>query len=145
MVEFAYGLTGHNEITGDVRNPWNPEYIPGGSSSGPAAAVASFLSYGSLGSDTGGSIRFPASCCGLVGMKPTYGRVSRFGAMPLSFSLDHIGPLTRTVADCALLTQIITGKDTNDSTSYYQPKPDFLSGIDSGIEGFENRCSDNIR
>ena len=137
MVEFAYGLTGHNEITGDVRNPWNPEYIPGGSSSGPAAAVAGFLSYGSLGSDTGGSIRFPASCCGLVGMKPTYGRVSRFGAMPLSFSLDHIGPLTRTVADCALLTQIIAGKDTNDSTSYYQPKPDFLSGIDSGIEGLK--------
>jgi Asp-tRNAAsn/Glu-tRNAGln amidotransferase A subunit and related amidases len=137
MVEFAYGLTGHNEITGDVRNPWNPEYIPGGSSSGPAAAVAGFLSYGSLGSDTGGSIRFPASCCGLVGMKPTYGRVSRFGAMPLSFSLDHIGPLTRTVADCALLTQIIAGKDTNDSTSYYQPKPDFLSGIESGIQGLK--------
>ena len=122
MVEFAYGLTGHNEITGDVRNPWNPEYIPGGSSSGPAAAVASFLSYGSLGSDTGGSIRFPASCCGLVGMKPTYGRVSRFGAMPLSFSLDHIGPLTRSVEDCTLLTQIISGSDPKDSTSVSRPK-----------------------
>ena len=137
MVEFAYGLTGHNEITGDVRNPWNPEYIPGGSSSGPAAAVAGLLSYGSLGSDTGGSIRFPASCCGLVGMKPTYGRVSRFGAMPVSFSLDHIGPLTRTVADCALLTQIISGKDTNDSTSHSQPNPDFFSGIESGILGLK--------
>ena len=137
MVEFAYGLTGHNEITGDVRNPWNPEYIPGGSSSGPATAVASFLSYGSLGSDTGGSIRFPASCCGLVGMKPTYGRVSRFGAMPLSFSLDHIGPLTRTVEDCALLTQIISGSDVNDSTSVSRPEADLLAEIDSGINGLK--------
>ncbi len=137
MVEFAYGLTGHNEITGDVLNPWNPEYIPGGSSSGPAAAVASFLSYGSLGSDTGGSIRFPASCCGLVGMKPTYGRVSRFGAMPLSFSLDHIGPLTRSVEDCALLTQIISGSDPNDSTSASRPKGDYLRELESGIRGLK--------
>ena len=137
MVEFAYGLTGHNEITGDVRNPWNPEYIPGGSSSGPAAAVASYLSYGSLGSDTGGSIRFPASCCGLTGMKPTYGRVSRFGAMPLSFSLDHIGPLTRTVADCALLTNIIAGSDPNDTTSAFHPEADFLAELESGISGLK--------
>ncbi len=137
MVEFAYGLTGHNEITGNTHNPWNTKYIPGGSSSGPAAAVASFLSYASLGSDTGGSIRFPASCCGLVGMKPTYGRVSRFGAMPLSFSLDHIGPLTRTVADCALLTQIIAGKDTKDSTSHSQPKPDCLANLEDGINGLK--------
>ena len=99
MVEFANGLTGHNEIAGDVHNPWIPEYIPGGFSSSPATAVASFLSYGSLGSDTGGSIRFPASCCGLVGIKPTYGRASRFSAIPMSFSLDHIGPLTRSVED----------------------------------------------
>ena len=137
MVEFAYGLTGHNEITGDVLNPWNPEYIPGGSSSGPAAAVASFLSYGSLGSDTGGSIRFPASCCGLVGMKPTYGRVSRFGAMPLSFSLDHIGPLTRSVEDCALLTEIISGSDPNDSTSASRPKGDYLKELEAGIRGLK--------
>ena len=95
MAEFAYGLTGHNEIKGDVYNQWNLEYIPGGSSSGPSAAVASFLSYSSLGSNPKGSIRFPASCCGLVGMRPTYGRVSRFGAMPLSlFSLVHISPST---------------------------------------------------
>ncbi|MBC8259287.1 MAG: amidase [SAR324 cluster bacterium] len=137
MVEFAYGLTGHNEITGDVRNPWNPEYITGGSSSGPAAAVAAFLSYGSLGSDTGGSIRFPASCCGLVGMKPTYGRVSRFGAMPLSFSLDHLGPLTRTVADCSLLTNIISGRDSKDTTSSTQPVPAFISKAESGIRGLK--------
>ena len=109
MVEFAYGLTGHNEITGNVRNPWNLDYITGGSSSGPAAAVAAGLVYGTLGSDTGGSIRFPASCCGLVGMKPTYGRVSRYGAMPLLHTLDHVGPLTRTVRDCALITQAIAG------------------------------------
>ena len=137
MVEFAYGLTGHNEITGDVHNPWNLDYISGGSSSGPAAAVASLLSYGSLGSDTGGSIRFPASCCGLVGLKPTFGRVSRFGTMPLSFSLDHVGPLTRTVDDCALLTQIISGKAANDSTTLSQPKPDFLSGIESRVLGLK--------
>ena len=137
MVEFAYGLTGHNEITGDVQNPLSLNHIPGGSSSGPAAAVGAFLSYGSLGSDTGGSIRFPASCCGLVGIKPTYGRVSRFGAMPLSFSLDHIGPLTRTVTDCALLTQIISGADTNDPTSLNHKKTDYLENIDSGINGIK--------
>lgn len=135
MVEFAYGLTGHNEITGNVHNPLSLKHIPGGSSSGPAAAVAAYLSYGSLGSDTGGSIRFPASCCGLVGMKPTYGRVSRFGAMPLSFSLDHIGPLTRTVADCALLTQIIAGADSNDPTSLNHKKTDYLENIESGVSG----------
>ena len=133
MVEFAYGLTGHNEITGNVRNPLSPEHITGGSSSGPAAAVSGNLSYGSLGSDTGGSIRFPSSCCGLVGMKPTYGLVSRYGAMPLSFSLDHIGPLTRTVSDCALLTQIISGQDENDPTSLKYQKHNYLEKIESGI------------
>ena len=137
MVEFAYGLTGHNEITGNVRNPLSPEHITGGSSSGPAAAVSGNLSYGSLGSDTGGSIRFPASCCGLVGMKPTYGLVSRYGAMPLSFSLDHIGPLTRTVTDCALLTQIISGPDENDPTSLKHQKQDYLKNIESGINGIK--------
>ena len=126
MVEFAYGLTGHNEITGDVRNPWNPDHITGGSSSGPAAAVAAKCLAGALGSDTGGSIRFPASCCGLVGMKPTYGRVSRFGAMPLSHTLDHIGPLTRTVRDCALITEVISGQDAQDPTSSHLPVPSMV-------------------
>ncbi len=134
MVEFAYGLTGHNEITGNVLNPWNRKYITGGSSSGPAAAVSSYLCYGSLGSDTGGSIRFPASCCGLVGMKPTYGRVSRFGAMPLSFTLDHIGPITRTVSDNALLTQSIAGFDAKDHTSANLPVGDYFSNLEKGIK-----------
>ncbi len=137
MVEFAYGLTGHNEITGNVNNPLSPEHITGGSSSGPAAAVSGYLCYGSLGSDTGGSIRFPASCCGLVGIKPTYGLVSRYGAMPLSFSLDHIGPLTRTVTDCALLTQIISGPDENDPTSLKHQKHNYIEKIESGINGFK--------
>jgi aspartyl-tRNA(Asn)/glutamyl-tRNA(Gln) amidotransferase subunit A len=117
MVEFAIGVTGHNEITGPVRNPWNTDYIAGGSSSGSGAAVAAGLVFGALGSDTGGSIRFPASCCGLVGLKPTYGRVSRFGIMPLSYSLDTVGPLTRTVTDNALLFQIIAGHDKRDTAS----------------------------
>ena len=137
MVEFAYGLTGHNEIIGNVHNPLSLEHITGGSSSGPAAAVSGNLCYGSLGSDTGGSIRFPASCCGLVGMKPTYGLVSRYGAMPLSFSLDHIGPITRTVTDCALLTQIISGPDENDPTSLKRQKHNYLEKIESGINGIK--------
>ena len=131
MVEFAYGLTGHNEITGNVHNPWNLDYITGGSSSGPAVSVSAGLVYGTLGSDTGGSIRFPASCCGLVGMKPTYGRVSRYGAMPLSHTLDHVGPLTRTVRDCALLTQTIAGADPNDRTCSTRTVGDYLSGLEN--------------
>ncbi len=137
MVEFAYGLTGHNEIIGNVLNPLSPKHITGGSSSGPAAAVSGNLSYGSLGSDTGGSIRFPASCCGIVGMKPTYGLVSRFGAMPLSFSMDHIGPLTRTVTDCALLTQVISGPDENDPSSLKNHKHNYIENIESGINGIK--------
>lgn len=137
MVEFAYGLTGHNEITGNVHNPWNLDYITGGSSSGPAVSVSAGLVYGTLGSDTGGSIRFPASCCGLVGMKPTYGRVSRYGAMPLSHTLDHVGPLTRTVRDCALLTQTIAGADPNDRTCSTRTVGDYLSGLENLPKGLK--------
>lgn len=111
------------------------EYITGGSSSGPAAAVAAGLIYGSLGSDTGGSIRIPASCCGLVGMKPTYGRASRHGSLGLSFTLDHPGTLTRTVRDCAMLLQAICGRDVNDATTADRPVPDFLAEIEAPIEG----------
>ena len=135
MVEFALGPTGHNEVVGTPRNPWNTDYITGGSSSGSGSAVAARLVYGALGSDTGGSIRLPSYFCGLVGMKATYGRISRYGAMPLSFSHDHIGPLTRTVADCALMTREIAGADPNDPTASKRPVPDYLAGIEDGVKG----------
>ena len=117
MVEFALGITGHNAHTGHPRNPWDTSRITGGSTSGGAAAVAARLLPATLGSDTGGSIRYPAACCGLVGLKPTYGRVSRFGCMPLSFSLDHIGPLARSAEDVALVMQAIAGADPDDPTT----------------------------
>jgi aspartyl-tRNA(Asn)/glutamyl-tRNA(Gln) amidotransferase subunit A len=135
MVEFALGTTGHNEITGTPRNPWNKEYITGGSSSGSGAAVAARLVFAALGSDTGGSIRLPAACCGLVGLKPTYGRVSRAGAMPLSFTLDHIGPLTRTVEDAALMLQVLAGADPADPTTPQEPVPDYRAGLNAGVRG----------
>jgi aspartyl-tRNA(Asn)/glutamyl-tRNA(Gln) amidotransferase subunit A len=135
MVEWALGLTGHNAITGTPRNPDGIDHITGGSSSGPVIAVAARLSYGSLGSDTGGSIRFPAGCTNLVGLKPTYGRVSRYGAMPLSPSLDHVGPLTRTVEDAALLLQAIAGRDADDPTTSLQEVPDYADGLGDGIRG----------
>ena len=135
MVEFALGTTGHNEITGTPRNPWNTEYITGGSSSGSGAAVAARLVFAALGSDTGGSIRLPAACCGLVGLKPTYGRVSRAGAMPLSFTLDHIGPLTRTVEDAALMLQVLAGADPADPTTPQEPVPDYRAGLNAGVRG----------
>src|SRR5437667_4533607 len=121
MAEFAYGPTGHNENWGDCRNPWNPDYIAGGSSSGSGAAVAARLVFGALGSDTGGSIRLPAAACGVTGLKTTWGRVSRHGAMPLSHSLDTIGPLARSAADCALLLAAIAGHDRRDPVSSHEP------------------------
>lgn len=121
MAEFAYGPTGHNDHWGDCCNPWNPEYITGGSSSGSGAAVAARLVYGALGSDTGGSIRLPASACGVTGLKPTWGRVSRHGAMPLSHSLDTIGPLARSAEDCALLLSVIAGHDERDPVNAREP------------------------
>lgn len=110
MSEFAYGPTGHNEHWGDCRNPWHPDYITGGSSSGSGAAVATGLVFGALGSDTGGSVRLPAAACGVTGLKTTWGRVPREGAMPLSHSLDTIGPLARSAEDCALLFAAIAGE-----------------------------------
>jgi aspartyl-tRNA(Asn)/glutamyl-tRNA(Gln) amidotransferase subunit A len=117
MSELAMGPFGDNPHHGDVQNPWRAGHVSGGSSSGSAAAVAAGLALGALGSDTGGSIRLPAACCGIVGLKPTYGRVSRAGVMPLSWSLDHVGPMTRTVADAALLFAVIAGHDSRDATS----------------------------
>ena len=117
MAEFAYGPTGHNPYLGHARNPWDTERITGGSSSGSGAAVAARLVPAALGSDTGGSIRLPAHFCGVTGFKPTYGRVSRANALPLSFTLDTVGPLARTADDCALIMQAIAGPDTLDPTT----------------------------
>ncbi len=119
MTEFAYGPTGQNAFLGDAKNPWNPAYIPGGSSSGSGIATAARIVFAALGSDTAGSVRMPASLCGVVGMKTTMGLVSRAGCMPLSASLDTIGPLTRTVEDNALLLSIIAGHDPRDAASVH--------------------------
>jgi aspartyl-tRNA(Asn)/glutamyl-tRNA(Gln) amidotransferase subunit A len=129
MSEFAYGPTGHNEHWGDCRNPWNPDHITGGSSSGSGAAVAARLAYGALGSDTGGSVRLPAAACGVSGLKTTWGRVSRHGAMPLSHSLDTIGPLARSAEDCALLLAAIAGHDPRDPVSSREPPDDYAAKL----------------
>jgi aspartyl-tRNA(Asn)/glutamyl-tRNA(Gln) amidotransferase subunit A len=130
MSEFAYGPTGHNEHFGDCRHPWNPDYITGGSSSGSGAAVAARLVFGALGSDTGGSVRLPAAACGITGLKTTWGRVSRHGAMPLSHSLDTVGPLARSAEDCAILLQAIAGFDARDPQTSREPVDDYLQEKD---------------
>jgi aspartyl-tRNA(Asn)/glutamyl-tRNA(Gln) amidotransferase subunit A len=135
MHEFAFGGPSIDAPFPAVRNPWNTAHIPGGSSSGSGAALAAGLCYGSLGSDTGGSIRAPSSHCGIVGIKPTYGRVSRCGLVPLSWSLDHAGPMARSVEDCALLLQAIAGYDASDPASIDLPVPDFSSDLKKGIKG----------
>ncbi len=130
--EFAYGISSVNPHFGDVHNPWDTTKIPGGSSGGSAVAVVAGEAYAALGSDTGGSIRIPASLCGCVGLKPTFGRASLFGAVPLAWSLDHPGPLARTVRDVAVATAAIAGFDPRDPISADRPVPDFLAGIDVG-------------
>jgi aspartyl-tRNA(Asn)/glutamyl-tRNA(Gln) amidotransferase subunit A len=132
MAEFAFGPTGHNYHYGHARNPWNTDRITGGSSSGSAAAVAARMVFGALGSDTGGSIRQPAHYCGLVGMKPTWGRVSRAACMPLSYSLDTVGPLARRVEDSALLLRLLAGADPRDPTASALPVDDYLKAARSG-------------
>ena len=121
MAEFAYGPTGHNAYLGHARNPWDPNHMTGGSSSGSGAAVAARLTYGALGSDTGGSIRMPAHCCGVSGLKTTSGRVSRANAMPLSFTLDTVGPLARSAEDCGLIAAAIAGPDPLDPVTDKSP------------------------
>jgi aspartyl-tRNA(Asn)/glutamyl-tRNA(Gln) amidotransferase subunit A len=135
MVEFAYGPTGHNVHYGAVRNPWNVDHITGGSSSGSGSAVAARLTFAALGSDTGGSIRMPAHFCGVTGLKTTVGRVSRAGAMPLSQSLDTVGPLAQTVEDCALLTGLMAGADPEDLTASARPVPDYMAAAQGSIKG----------
>ncbi len=137
MVEFAYGPTGHNPHYGAVRNPWNTDHITGGSSSGSGSAVAARLTFAALGSDTGGSIRMPAHFCGVTGLKTTVGRVSRAGAMPLSWSLDTVGPLAQTVEDCALLTGLMAGADPDDPTASDLPVPDYMAAAKLPIEGLK--------
>ena len=137
MDEFAMGASGENSAYGITRNPEAPDRIPGGSSSGSAAAVASATAVAALGSDTGGSIRQPAGHCGIVGLKPTYGRVSRYGLVAFASSLDQIGPMTRTVEDAAILLQAISGHDRKDSTSANCPVPDFEAALGRDVKGLK--------
>ncbi|HKV53941.1 MAG TPA: amidase [Candidatus Binataceae bacterium] len=133
--EFASGATNTNPHWGICRNPYNLERIPGGSSGGSAAAIVARSAAATIGTDTGGSIRIPAAFCGCVGMKQTWSRVSRYGVMPLADSLDHAGPITRSVRDAALMLQVIAGYDVNDATSSLEPVPDYAASIGDGIKG----------
>ena len=135
--EFAMGSSTESSAFGVTRNPWNPECIPGGSSGGSAAAMAARQATATLGTDTGGSIRQPASHCGCVGLKPTYGRVSRYGVIAYASSLDQVGPLTRDVQDCALLLGAIAGHDPKDSTSVDLPVPDYTALLTGGAKGLK--------
>lgn len=132
--EYAWGITNNNPHFGPVRNPWNTNKIPGGSSGGSGAAVAADASIASLGTDTAGSIRIPSSACGIVGLKQTYGRVSKYGVFPLAWTLDHVGPMTKTVKDAAGLLQITAGFDHKDPTSVNTPVDNYLGGINGDVK-----------
>ncbi len=135
--EFAMGSSNETSFYGPVRNPWDLEAVPGGSSGGSAAAVAARLTPGATGTDTGGSIRQPAALCGITGIKPTYGRVSRWGMIAYASSLDQGGPLARTAADCALLLGAMAGFDPSDSTSVDRPVPDYATLLDRPLAGLK--------
>jgi aspartyl-tRNA(Asn)/glutamyl-tRNA(Gln) amidotransferase subunit A len=144
MHELAYGVTSNNPHFGAVRNPWDPERIPGGSSGGSGSAVASGMVFMAMGSDTGGSIRLPAAYCGTVGLKPTFGRVSRYGVMPLDFSLDHMGPLARSVRDAALTLDVLAGYDPRDETSSRRPVDSYVPPPDCAIPGLRIGWPENF-
>jgi len=135
MDEFAFGSSCETSAFGPCRNPWDPERVPGGSSGGSAASVAADMTLAALGSDTGGSIRQPAALCGVVGLKPTYGRVSRYGLIAFGSSFDQIGPITKTVEDAALLMNVISGHDPKDSTSAPVKAPDFTQALKRDVKG----------
>ena len=135
MHQFAYGPTGENPDYGHMHNPWDPELVTGGSSGGSGSATAAGLCFGSLGSDTGGSVRIPAALCGIVGLKPTYGLVSRFGLTPLSWSLDHPGPMVRTVEDAALAMNVMAGHDPKDVASAKVDVPDYTTALTGDVRG----------
>ena len=156
MAEFAFSPTGHNSHYGAARNPWNTDYVSCGSSSGSGVATAARLVFGALGSDTGGSVRLPATACGVVGIKPTQTRVSRHGVMGLSFSLDNVGPLARTVRDCARLLQIIAGHDAGDPSSSRHAVADYegatvaadIRGLKIGVpvnHYYDDKLHDEVR
>jgi aspartyl-tRNA(Asn)/glutamyl-tRNA(Gln) amidotransferase subunit A len=140
LSEFAGDATNQNPHFGDCRNPWDTSKIPGGSSGGSAAAVAASLCVVSLGGDTGGSVRIPASLCGVVGLKPTYGRISRYGSMTESWSLDHVGIMARSVLDSAFILESISGHDPNDPTSSNKPVPDCSSRLSTDLHGVKIGC-----
>ncbi|MFZ5802280.1 MAG: Asp-tRNA(Asn)/Glu-tRNA(Gln) amidotransferase subunit GatA [Candidatus Omnitrophota bacterium] len=135
MDEFAFGSSCETSASGPCRNPWDPERVPGGSSGGSAAAVAADMTIAALGSDTGGSIRQPAALCGVVGVKPTYGRVSRYGLIAFGSSFDQIGPITKTVEDAAILMNVLSGHDPKDSTSSPEKTPDFTQALKRDVKG----------
>jgi aspartyl-tRNA(Asn)/glutamyl-tRNA(Gln) amidotransferase subunit A len=133
--EFAYGPTNEDSLFGPARNPWDPDCHPGGSSGGSGAALAARMLPAATGSDTGGSIRIPASCCGITGLKPTYGRTSRYGVFPLCWTMDHTGPMARSVRDVAMLLKAMAGRDPEDPTTADREVPDYAAALDGNIAG----------